>query len=119
MAGEVSGQRGEVQAIDAFATEVALTGRFWSAEEGLRNGLVNRVAPKGAHLDVARELAGEVLAMPPLATRSIVRVRRAKLDQMAAAMRAIGSSYRWEESEDFRESVEAYLEKRTPVYKGR
>lgn len=106
-------------AIDAFATEVALTGRFWSAEEGFRHGLVNRIAPRGTHLEVARELAEEILTMPPLATRSVVRVRRAQLDQLAAGMRVIGTPYRWDQSEDFRESVDAYLEKRTPIYKGK
>jgi len=104
---------------DAFATEVALTGRYWSAEEGLRHGLVNRVTPPCGHLEGARQLAEEILRVPPLATRSIVQLRRGQLAQLAARMRASGGSYRWDRTEDFRESVDAFLERRDPVYKGR
>jgi enoyl-CoA hydratase/carnithine racemase len=41
----------------AFGTEMALTGRFFTAEEALGAGLINRVAPKGTYLDIARALA--------------------------------------------------------------
>src|ERR1700739_1927816 len=41
----------------AFATEVALTGRFFTAEEALAAGIINPVAPEGRHLEVARTLA--------------------------------------------------------------
>src|SRR5713226_6798453 len=41
----------------AFGDEIALTGRFFTAEEGLAAGIFNRAAPAGQHLDVARELA--------------------------------------------------------------
>src|SRR3954453_5866733 len=44
----------------AFATEVTLTGRFFTAEEALAAGIINRVAPEGRHLEVAHELAAEV-----------------------------------------------------------
>src|ERR1700741_5342305 len=40
----------------AFGTEVALTGRFFTAEEAQGAGLINRVAPAGTPLDVAREM---------------------------------------------------------------
>ena len=41
----------------AFTMEAALTGRFFTAEEAFKANLINRVAPKGKYLDVARELA--------------------------------------------------------------
>jgi hypothetical protein len=40
----------------AFGDEIALTGRVLTAEEGLKGGLFNRLAPEGQPLDVAREL---------------------------------------------------------------
>ena len=36
----------------AFATQVTLTGRFFTAEEALAAGIINRVAPEGRHLEV-------------------------------------------------------------------
>lgn len=54
---------------DAFATEMALTGRRWSAAEGLEHGLVNRVVPSGAHLREAR--AGGGSAEQPAACRAL------------------------------------------------
>ena len=44
----------------AFAAEVALTGRFFTAEEALAAGVINRVTPTDRHLETARELASEV-----------------------------------------------------------
>jgi len=66
----------------AFGTEVALTGRFFTAEEALAAGLINRVAPAGTHLDVARELAQAVAKNPPLSVRATVRSRRWFMDQL-------------------------------------
>ena len=51
----------------AFGDEIALTGRFFTAEEGLPAGIFNRVAPAGKHLEVARELAQQFAKNPPLA----------------------------------------------------
>jgi Enoyl-CoA hydratase/isomerase len=66
----------------AFATEVTLTGRFFTAEEALAAGIINRVAPEGRHLEVAYELAAEVAKNPPLSVRATVRTRRWYMDQL-------------------------------------
>ena len=60
----------------SFATEVSLTGRFFTAEEALAAGIIDRVAPKGQHLQQAYELARQIAANPPLSVRSTVRTRR-------------------------------------------
>src|SRR6201981_298247 len=56
----------------AFATEVALTGRFFTAEEAFAAGIINRRAPGRQHLEVARDLAAEVAKNPPLSGRATV-----------------------------------------------
>ena len=54
----------------AFATDVSLTGRFFTAEEALAAGVIDRVAPHGTYMEVARELAAAVAKNPPLGVRS-------------------------------------------------
>jgi enoyl-CoA hydratase/carnithine racemase len=67
----------------AFGDEVALTGRYFSAEEALVANVINRVAPKDKFLDVARSLAQTVTANPPLSVEATVRTRRWFLDRYA------------------------------------
>ena len=52
-----------------IANEMILTGRRMGAEEALRWGIVNRVAPTGAAMDVAREVAAEILESSPTSVR--------------------------------------------------
>jgi enoyl-CoA hydratase len=95
-----------------------MTGRMWSAEEGMRYHLINRLAEPGEHIAEAEKLAGEVLRNPPLAVRAIVETRRSALEEIdvrAYALRPRGLHL----TEDFRESARAFVEKRKPVYKGR
>jgi enoyl-CoA hydratase/carnithine racemase len=102
-----------------FATEVAMTGRRFSAAEAHAAGMVTVLAPPGEHLSAAESLARQVLRVPPLAMRSTIRARRSMLAQeMARASEAAGS-FRWEETEDYREAVEARIAKREPTFRGR
>ena len=52
-----------------IANEMILTGRRMGAEEARRWGIVNRVAPTGAAMDVAREVAAEILESSPTSVR--------------------------------------------------
>ena len=104
----------------AFGTEIALTGRFFSAEEAFAARIVNRLAPKGRHLEVARELAAEVNANPPLSVRSTVRVRRWQLAQILRETGMMVQPQKLYLSEDFGEAARAFVEKRKPRgFKGR
>ena len=104
----------------AFTMEAALTGRFFTAEEAFKANLINRVAPKGKYLDVARELAAEVAKNPPLSVRSTVRLRRWYMDRMSREVMHMAAPERLYLTEDFQEAARAFTEKRKPgKFKGR
>ena len=103
------------------AMELALTGEMIGAERAAELGLVNRLAEPGGALDVARELAAEVVANGPLATAGSKQILSAALDWTEEEA--------WERqgeiagpimtSEDAREGATAFAEKRPPVWRGR
>jgi enoyl-CoA hydratase/carnithine racemase len=104
----------------AFGEEIALTGRFFTAEEGLAAGIFNRVAPAGQHLEVARELAHAVAKNPPLSVRTTVRTRRWYLERITREAQFIAAPFQLYLTEDFHEAALAFAEKRPPrPFKGR
>src|SRR5271167_3056127 len=104
----------------AFANEVALTGRFFTAEEAFAAGLINRVAPEGRHLEVARELAAAVAKNPPLSVRATVRTRRWYMEQLEREVIMQTAPLKLYLTEDFHEAARAFAEKRPAgPFKGR
>ena len=104
----------------AFATEIALTGRFFTAEEAFSAGLINRVAPKGEHLTVAYDLAAEICKNPPLSVRSTIRTRRFFLNENSRMVAMQGQLEKLYLTEDFHEAARAFVEKRPAgPFKGR
>jgi enoyl-CoA hydratase/carnithine racemase len=104
----------------AFGDEVALTGRFFTAEEAHAAGLINRLAPEGRHLEVARELAAEVAKNPPLSVRTTVRTRRWYMQRLTREAQFIAEPFRLYLTEDFQEAARAFTEKRPPrPFRGR
>ena len=104
----------------AFTMEAALTGRFFTAEEAFGANLINRVAPKGKYLDVAIELARDVIKNPPLSVRSTVRMRRWYMDRLSREVMFMTAPERLYLTEDFGEAARAFTEKRKPKpFKGR
>lgn len=100
------------------ATEMLLTGQPISASELYRLGLINRIVPEGGHIQAAQELAGKILAAPPLAVRASVRVTRWPWVRRAAEADLYQAPLRLHLTEDFEESARAFVEKRTPQFKG-
>ena len=96
----------------SFATEVTVTGRFFTAEEALAAGVIDRVAPKGRHLEQAYELARQIAANPPLSVRATVRTRRWYMDQAEREAYLQTTPLKLHLTEDFKESARAFAEKR-------
>ena len=104
----------------ALANEVALTGRFFTAEEALAAGLINRVAKAGEYLDVAKELARGILDNPPLSVRATVRTRRWYLELISHEITMQTQPLKLHLTEDFHEAARAFVDKRPHApFKGR
>lgn len=102
------------------ATELALTGETIDAAEALRIGMVNEVVPDDELMAAARRIADKIAANPPHATRMTKRLLRAaqtaelaNILDMSAAMQALAHA-----TADNDEAINAFLEKRTPNFKG-
>ena len=103
------------------AIEMALTGAVYDAQWALEKGLVCRVVPAERLMEEARALAGEVASNPPLAVRATRKLLYEGDDAaLAAAMRRESEANDLlSATDDAREAVRAFLEKRLPVYRGR
>jgi enoyl-CoA hydratase/carnithine racemase len=103
------------------AMELVLTGRRIDAVEAHEAGLVNSVAPKGAWLEAAMELAQTIANRPPLATRlGKQAVVGADETNLSAGLEMERRLYELTmATEDRVEGMQAFIEKRKPEFKGR
>jgi enoyl-CoA hydratase/carnithine racemase len=97
-----------------FGTEVALTGRWFTAEEAYAAGAVDRLVPEAELLPSALELARQVDGNPPLSVRATVRTRRWYLEQLVREIRMMNAPLKLHLTGDFREAAAAFAEKRPP-----
>jgi len=103
-----------------WAMELLLTGRRIPAVEAARIGIVNRVVPAG-ELDVAVDgLIDEVLACAPLSLRAIKQIvqRTAHMTSEEAQATRLPGVMRALLSDDAREGVNAFRDKREPRWSG-
>jgi enoyl-CoA hydratase len=103
------------------ALELLLTGDPVGAQEAHRLGLVNRVVPTGDLMVESRRLAAALAAKPPLAVRYIIdAVNRGAQMTLADAQAFEATLFGLVSgTDDMREGTRAFLEKRTPEFKGR
>ncbi|HET8758714.1 MAG TPA: enoyl-CoA hydratase-related protein [Solirubrobacteraceae bacterium] len=102
----------------AKALEMNTTGEAVSAEEAFEYGLVNRLAPDHELFDMALAWARKFSRQAPLALEHIKRVSHmGDLDEgIAAEKEAFAAVFG---TEDAREGIGAFLQKRSPEFKGR
>jgi enoyl-CoA hydratase len=101
--------------------EIVLTGAQVSARELADLGLVNRVVPQGEHLNEALKLAKAVAAQAPIAVRlakeAILAAFETSLEEGLAAERK--NFFLLFATEDMREGMQAFIEKRKANFQGK
>lgn len=104
----------------ALAMEMVLTGKFISAEEAQKAGLINRVVPDEVYMDEAIKLATEVANMSPIALRlakeSVLKSFETGLQEGLYFERK--NFYLTFSSEDQKEGMKAFVEKRKANFSG-
>lgn len=103
------------------AAELLFTGEVIDAETALAIGLVGRVVPHDELLTTATDLAARIAANPPLAVQSLKAGLRRTLDpDWHDVGRWVSENLaRLFRTEDHKEGVASFLEKRPPNYVGR
>ena len=104
------------------AMEIALTGRLFSAEEALSYGLLNAVVDAAELTAEVARWTGALLAAAPLALRATKQMMLQGLARgsVDAAFAATYPAYdAMLASEDAREGMQAFIDKRPPVWRGR
>ena len=120
IAGAGSTMRLKRQIPYAVAMEMLLTGRILDAEEALRWGLVNHVVPRGQALSKAHEIADVIAANSPLsvAASKASAIETGWLPEEQARDIEVGYSMKVTSSNDAKEGMKAFTEKRPPRFTG-
>lgn len=104
----------------ALAMEMVLTGRFITAQEAFQAGLINKIVPVEIYLEEALKMAKNVASMSPLAIRlakeAVLKSFDSSLEEGLIFERK--NFYLTFASHDQKEGMSAFIEKRTPIWKG-
>jgi enoyl-CoA hydratase/carnithine racemase len=98
-----------------------LTGDELGAEEALRIGLIQEIAPKGAHLERAIAIAETIAAQAPLGVQATLLSAKNRLEHgfEKAAKDLVPQILGLMQTEDAREGVMSFVERRTAKFVGR
>ena len=104
----------------ARAAEMTFTGQVIDAEQALAWNLVSRVVAPDALLPTAHALAVQIAANPPHAVRLAKRLMREGMHTRLDTLLELSAAYQAlsHQTSDHAEAVAAFIEKRTPVFKG-
>jgi enoyl-CoA hydratase len=105
----------------AKAMQMILTGESVSAEEALRIGLISKVVPANSLMEEAKKMANEIASKPPISIRAakeaILRAHDTTMEIGLEFERKL--FYTLFATNDSKEGLRAFLEKRKPVFKGK
>lgn len=104
-----------------LAMEIILNNRTLSAQEALQFGLVNRIVPVERYLDEALKLAEEIASRAPVAVRAAKKmINQAFEPSLTDALNQERQEfYNLFATEDQKEGMRAFIEKRKPEWKGK
>jgi enoyl-CoA hydratase/carnithine racemase len=105
----------------ARASEIILTGKPFSADEALGWGMINRICPAESLMDDALATATAIARNAPLSIRQAKRSMTlgARMDLRSAMFFEIDAYNQLVGTEDRREGITAFNEKRSPKFSGR
>jgi enoyl-CoA hydratase len=105
----------------ARAMEMVLTGKFITAEEALKAGMINKIVPVELYLKEAFKLGEEIAQMPPLAVRmakeSVLKAFDSSLEEGLQFERK--NFYLLFATADQKEGMKAFMEKRKAIFRGK
>jgi enoyl-CoA hydratase len=99
------------------AKELMMTGDIISAKEAMEIGLVNKVVPHEALMEVAEEMARKIISKAPLAIELIKSIGNRMILSEGTAF-SFNSNLLFFQTEDLKEGIDAFFHKRKPIFRG-
>ena len=118
--GIIPGWSGTQRTVNRFGSQLvrrmALMGEVFTAEEGLRLGLADAIAPRGQGLAAARAVAEKIMKRGPLATQATkMLINAAEGEEVQRPLEALAGGLA-SGSEELRKGVDAFRNKRPPEF---
>lgn len=102
-----------------IATQMAITGEPIDAATAYQFGLVNKIVPGDELMGAAEAMAESILLQPPLAVRATIQAIRNTASHEIAERQSRNPQPSLNDTEDYREAITSFTEKRKPLFKGR